>query len=461
LTIVDALPASLVDEWITESARTVCTRPVRLHARHATVDRSTGEILAASANDQPVLAKCGNRRAAVCPSCSHTYKGDMWHLLHAGVAGGKGVPETVATHPTVFATLTAPSFGPVHTTRRDRSGRSARCRPRRVEERCRHGRVLSCGRVHAEHDPHLGQPLCPDCYDYIAHVLWQFHAPELWRRFTITLRRTLARELGLTSRQFAERVRVSYAKVAEFQRRGVVHFHALIRLDGPGDDYPPPAVGVPMPVLELAIREAVAHVRYRVPPWQDGAPRLVLRFGAQTDTRPVHQGAGRDDDAGPVHPRMVAAYIAKYATKAAEDFGLPDRLAYRQAPRNVGPHIARLVETVWQLAPQVDRLGRWGHMLGFAGHFGSKSRHYSVTLGALRRERRVWKSGHNAGELRELAADADLDGEDVTLVVTSWSYAGRGHLSTAEAWLASEIAARARAHRSGSHTPDTARRSSE
>jgi hypothetical protein len=444
VSIAAALPVGLVDEWITDSARTVCTRPVRLHASHATVDRGTGEILATIPADRPVLARCGNRRAAVCPSCSHTYKGDMWHLLHCGVAGGKGVPESVAAHPTVFATLTAPSFGPVHTTRADRFGGRARCRPRRRAERCQHGRLISCGKGHAEHDPQLGTPLCPDCYDYPGHVLWQLHAPELWRRFTIALRRGLARQLGLTSRQFAELVRVSYAKVAEFQRRGVVHFHALIRLDGPGDGYPPPAVAVPVSVLELAIRQAASHVRLTVPAWQDGAPGPVLRFGAQADARPVHHGAGRDADTGPMHPRMVAAYIAKYATKAAEDFGLPERLDYRELPRRAGPHITRLVETVWQLAPYFDRLGRWAHMLGFAGHFGSKSRHYSVTLGALRRERRIWKSGQSAGELRELPADADLDGEDVTLVVTSWSYGGRGHLSTAEAWLASEIAVRAR-----------------
>ncbi len=35
----------------------------------------------------------------------------------------------------------------------------------------------------------------------------------------------------------AEQVRVSYAKVAEYQRRGVVHFHAIIRLDGPALRY--------------------------------------------------------------------------------------------------------------------------------------------------------------------------------------------------------------------------------
>jgi hypothetical protein len=44
--------------------------------------------------------------------------------------------------------------------------------------------------------------------------------PELWRRFTITVRRALARRAGLTNKAFAAQVRLSYAKVAEYQPRG-------------------------------------------------------------------------------------------------------------------------------------------------------------------------------------------------------------------------------------------------
>jgi hypothetical protein len=77
-------------------------------------------------------------------------------------------------------------------------------------------------------------------------VLFNACAPELWRRFTITLRRSLARQAGLTNKALAAQLRVSYAKVAEYQRRGVVHFHAIIRLDGPaGPSKVPPAWGHP------------------------------------------------------------------------------------------------------------------------------------------------------------------------------------------------------------------------
>ena len=77
-----------------------CAHPVRLIGTSHTIDPHTGEVLSsyASANepDGVTYVRCGNRRASVCPSCSHEYKGDVWHVLMAGAAGGmKDVPETV------------------------------------------------------------------------------------------------------------------------------------------------------------------------------------------------------------------------------------------------------------------------------------------------------------------------------------------------------------------------------
>ena len=68
--------------------------------------------------DHQVFTRCNNRRAIVCPSCSDLYARDTWQLIHAGLRGGHHeIPTTVAEHPQVFVTLTAPSFGAVHTTR--------------------------------------------------------------------------------------------------------------------------------------------------------------------------------------------------------------------------------------------------------------------------------------------------------------------------------------------------------
>ena len=85
---------------------------------------------------------------------------------------------------------------------------------------------------------------------------------------------------------------MSFVKVAEFQRRGVIHFHALIRLDRPGEDYQPPHLNIDATELADAIRHAAAHVRLTVAT-PDG-PDLVLRFGTQLDTQTVNSSPTRE-----------------------------------------------------------------------------------------------------------------------------------------------------------------------
>ena len=421
-----------------------CARPVRLRGQveHHTPNGRQITYTTTGEPDRVLLIRCGNRRASACPSCSYEYAGDMWQLVHAGAAGGrKGVPETVRAHPLVFATLTAPGFGPVHTTRTDRPGSRARCRPARGKPAlCGHGRPTWCTAVHAESDPRLGQPICGECYDYPAHVAFNWHAPELWRRFTITLRRILASHTSLTAAEFAQRRRVSFMKVAEFQRRGVVHFHALIRLDGPGDDLTPPPIGINTAGLAEAIRQAAAHIRLTVA-MPDGTG-LVLRFGQQLDTQTIN-GA----PTGELTPEHAARYIAKYATKSADDFGLGDR---RITPAmlhalDLTEHTKQIVDTCWHLGGHqtYDGLRRWLHMLGFRGHFATKSRRYSTTLGAIRGERRAYRQRQTATLMRELPPEE----QSTTLLVGHWEFAGLGYLTTGDAILALSAAARARERR--------------
>src|SRR5262249_16161467 len=92
------------------------------------IDGVTGELLARIVTAREpggvMLVSCGDRRAGHCPSCAETYRYDAFHLLASGLRGGKGIPETVAAHPAVMVTFTAPSFGGVHTIR-DRDGSGA------------------------------------------------------------------------------------------------------------------------------------------------------------------------------------------------------------------------------------------------------------------------------------------------------------------------------------------------
>lgn len=151
-----------------------CAHPVRLQG-HVDVEDATGRRRVVSTDIEPdgvLLKACGNRRAAVCPPCAETYRWDAYQLLIAGLCGGKGVPESVAEHPMVFVTLTAPSFGPVHSRRTGPDGQPRPCRPRRDAPVCEHGVRLSCGELHDEHDQCLGDPLCLECYDHRGAVLW-------------------------------------------------------------------------------------------------------------------------------------------------------------------------------------------------------------------------------------------------------------------------------------------------
>ncbi|WP_341350673.1 replication initiator [Thermostaphylospora chromogena] len=366
-----------------------CRQPIHLRGRVDHIDRATGRLLhrytTAREPGGVLRVPCKTRRASRCPACAEVYRADTYQLIRAGLVGGKGVPETVADHPCLFVTLTAPSFGAVHT-RRDHDGTVLPCHPRRDAERCPHGRVMSCTAQHAPDDPRLGEPLCPDCYDYTGSVLFNASAPLLWKRFADSLRRHLAKLGGLPLSDLPGHLTVSFAKVAEYQRRGVVHFHAVIRLDGPGGPTAPPPPWATAEVLADAVRHAASAVSVRIPAAGDH-PARDLTWGEQLDIRPITMTGDLTDQA-------VAGYIAKYATKAAECVGTLDRRINPLDDLTALPireHTRRLIATCLRLGSYEEladlRLAHWAHMLGFRGHFSTRSRRYSTTLTALRRAR--------------------------------------------------------------------------
>lgn len=287
------------------------------------------------------------------------------------------------------------------------------CRPRRDGGTCEHGRPLGCGAVHTPDAPQIGQPLCLDCYDYTGHVLWHAHASKLWDRFVIDVRRRLASSAGLVQSRFAQHARLSFARVAEYQKRAAVHVHAVVRLDGSaGPDDEPPAWATTDLVTD-AVRASARRVRVHTP-HSPAVGELVLRWGEQIDARSLHADSdGPDDDA-------VAAYVAKYVTKGASetgaglDYPLTTWADIAAAP--VSTHVRALMGACWRLGglPEYEplRLRAWTHTLGYRGHILTKSRAYSTTYAALRAER-----AHHMGH------------DDIPDAVTerSWRYAGSGH----------------------------------
>ena len=97
------------------------------------------------------------------------------------------------------------------------------------------------------------------------------------------------------------------------------------------------------------------------------------------------------------------------------------------------------------------RLRRWAHMLGFRGHIASKSRRYSTTMTALRRarvEHRVRQRYSEGGPVDPWGRPLDVDEDTGTvLLIADWRFAGVGHRSAGDAWLAESAAANARDRR--------------
>lgn len=133
-----------------------------------------------------------------CESCAELYRGDWAAIARSGV-----FDPSVERFRFYLLTLTAPSFGRVHRVPRSAGGRRKRC---------------GCGSVHDLADAALrGVPLDPSTYHYRGQVAWNRDAGLLWDR---------------TRRRVPDRWDTAeFFLVREWQDRGVLHLHVLVRID--------------------------------------------------------------------------------------------------------------------------------------------------------------------------------------------------------------------------------------
>jgi uncharacterized Zn-finger protein len=354
-----------------------CTHPVRLSGEM--VNLSTGEV-----GNKLLTVSCKDRREQICPACSHLYKTDAWILVSAGLIGGKGVPDSVLEHPRVFVTLTAPSFGLVHVRRSDGTCHA------KSGGWCSHGIPRSCLLRHEEGGSILGTPLCFSCFDYEGAVIWNAHASRLWHRTVEQVRYDFAAYRGISVPELRRTLRISYLKVAEYQRRGLVHFHVVVRADGSETDFSAPPSWINVDLLHAEFLEVITKFE------MTGLHGHAIRWGRQFDVKNLV------DDPGDLR---VASYVAKYATKSTGDsIALARRFRSRKDIEHVpvDPHLRRLAMVAWDLSKRPEfkplNLRLHAHAFGFTGQLITKSRQFSTTFKDLRGSRREHMAQFNEAD---------------------------------------------------------------
>jgi hypothetical protein len=216
----------------------------------------------------------------------------------------------------------------------------------------------------------------------------------------------------LPVRELGRQVRLSFIKVVEYQRRGVVHLHALVRLDvlvgqATGN------VNLLGAAVHLAAGSTVAPNPFK--------PDRPICWGDQLDVIPITADEGRN----------VAAYLAKYATKSTDDAGTLDRRLKADDLQylDLSDHHRRLVHTAWRLGGRPGlaklHLRRWAHTFGYRGHWLTKSRQWSTTFTALRQARHHWRLERDD----KATSSGQPDGDVVR--IGEWTYAGSGYQTKA------------------------------
>ncbi len=376
---------------------------------------------------------CSSRRAAPggsprCPSCAATYRADAYQLLAAGLKGGKGVPETVAVPSAAVRDLHRPSLRPGPHAVRPRGGwccpaiRTGRVPAARMATGMAAGTATtpttlawasrSCPPATTPRRRCCGTPWRPSCGGGPPSP-----SSVPWGGWSASRRASCAGWSGSPTPRWPSSSgagRSTSTPSSAWTRPPTAAAPAA---------WPRRPRASPPSLLEEALQQAVPAVRVPCPSSGRGGPDRYARWGEQLDVRNITDG---DDQAGELSAEQVAGYIAKYATKATESFGAGlDRRIERRRPGPPG----RAAGACGRVRPGLlgaGRLGRssqglrlraWAHMLGFGGHWSTKSRRYSTTMGALRRARVAFAKRRRAEDGVPLDAWGRAEDDQAVIVV--------------------------------------------
>jgi hypothetical protein len=213
----------------------------------------------------------------------------------------------------------------------------------------------------------------------------------LWNNTIQLIRRLLAAEGGVGQPNLSSVAQLQYLKVAEVQRRGLAHFHCVLRLDGPKSIGVEPPPWASAELLERVVRRSIERASA---PFIDGHP---VRWGRIYDIQDL---AKREEEVV-----KVAAYVAKYAAKTTDGSKeLARRFRSRRQITSLVDdlHLRRLALTAWDLGGEAKyesmRLRDHAHTFGFTGQLITKSRAFSTTFAALRSARTEYMAGERDGD---------------------------------------------------------------
>lgn len=316
-----------------------CSQP--LHFLCTELHASTGEL-----RRRHLERRCGSRLRSRCSSCSEIYAGDARRIIASGCNG-----ESLT-----WITLTAPgaeAFGRVHSAS-SLQGRTRRC---------------ACGIYHRPDSRVVGTPIDPSTYNYEKAAGFNAHCSRLFAVFVQKLRRLTGDSVQLV-------------RVIEFQRRGLVHVHALLK--GRVDEH----------TFRLAIQGGINPRTGRIIQATESGG---YRFGRQCDIRPVQDAArinnylrklvsyavktaGEDLVQGAEHSFAMAKAGAKTVSCGCRLDDCQDGSRYFGS----GPNKMIIAKPASHSCRR-HKMARSGW--GFRGHVLSASRGWGLTFTEIRQER--------------------------------------------------------------------------
>lgn len=293
-----------------------------------------------------VAVRCGSRFESLCPSCANLYRNDQKRVLGSGCSVNQrdGVTESALdAYHFFFVTLTAPSWGVVH----------------------RETRHCPCGRSHPAGSGWQGVAVDPQTYDYEGCVRWNRDSSALWTQSVHYLRAALGADL-------------EYSAVREWQSRGALHLHALLRVS---------KAEAPDPADVLRVLQRLTTYTYQGIGW-----------------------GSRGFDAQQIVASDQAKHAVRYSAKAMS-YSLKDIAHDRPDPSSNKARSAhfRALDEAARRVPCVRASGhdergcraRGHRSWGFGGHVASRSRGWSLvglTLTKLRDERKAWAQANRRSD---------------------------------------------------------------